>query len=71
MHRGISTEEALEQMRAEGASYLVGTPRGRLSQLEAQLFAQPWKQVQSQIGVKLARDVHLPSEPRKAAPRPT
>jgi transposase len=56
MDRGIPTEEALEQMRQEGASYLVGTPRGRLSQLESQLFAQPWKQVQEQIKVKLARD---------------
>jgi len=56
MDRGIPTEEALEQMRAEGASYLVGTPRGRLTQLEDQLIGQPWKQVQSQIEVKLARD---------------
>jgi transposase len=56
MDRGIPTEEALEQMRAEGASYLVGTPRGRISKLEDQLFALPWKQVQSQIQVKLARD---------------
>ncbi len=56
MDRGIPTEEALEQMREQGASYLVGTPRGRISKLEAQLFALPWKQVQSQIQVKLARD---------------
>ena len=56
MDRGIPTEEALQQMRAEGASYLVGTPRGRISKLEAQLFARPWTQVQSQIEVKLARD---------------
>ena len=56
MDRGIPTEEALEQMRTEGASYLVGTPRGRLSKLEDQLLAQPWKQVQAQIEVKLARD---------------
>jgi transposase len=55
MDRGIPTEDALSQMRAEGARYLVGTPRGRLSQLEGQLLAQPWKQVQSQIEVKLAR----------------
>ncbi len=41
MDRGIPTEETLEQMRAEGACYLVGTPRGRLGRLEAQLFAQP------------------------------
>jgi transposase len=56
MDRGIPTEDALEQMRAQGASYLVGTPRGRISKLEDQLFARPWKQVQSQIQVKLARD---------------
>jgi len=55
MDRGIPTEDALSQMRVEGASYLVGTPRGRLNQLEDQLLAQPWKQVQSQIEVKLAR----------------
>jgi hypothetical protein len=56
MDRGIPTEEALEQMRAEGASYLVGTPRGRVTKLEDQLFAEPWKKVQEQIEVKLARD---------------
>lgn len=56
MDRGIPTEAALEQMRSEGASYLVGTPRGRFRKLEDQLFAQPWKQVQAQIEVKLARD---------------
>jgi len=55
MDRGIPTEDALEQMRAEGASYLVGTPRGRLTKLEKQLFAEPWKKVQEQIEVKLAR----------------
>ncbi len=56
MDRGIPTEEALKQMRAEAVNYLVGTPRGRLSKLADQLFAQPWKQVQEQIEVKLARD---------------
>jgi len=56
MDRGIPTESALEQMRAEGASYLVGTPRGRLSKLEEELLKQPWKQVQDQIEVKLTRD---------------
>lgn len=34
----------------------MGTPRGRLSKLESQLIAQPWKQVQQQIEVKLAHD---------------
>jgi transposase len=56
MDRGIPTEAALARMRAEGASYLVGTPRGRLSKLEDQLISQPWKQVQEHIAVKLARE---------------
>lgn len=56
MDRGIPTETALEQMRMEGASYLVGTPRGRLSKLEDQLLSQPWEEVQDKIEVKLARD---------------
>jgi hypothetical protein len=56
MDRGIPTEAALEQMRADGVGYLVGTPRARLNKLEQQLFAIPWKQVQEQIEVKLARD---------------
>ncbi len=56
MDRGIPTEASLEQMRREGASYLVGTPRGRLGQLDARLIDQPWQQVQSRISVKLARD---------------
>ena len=56
MDRGIPTEDSLSQMRAQGANYLVGTPRGRLTRLEDQLVSQPWKQVQSQIEVKLARD---------------
>ncbi|MCP4407329.1 MAG: IS1634 family transposase [Gammaproteobacteria bacterium] len=56
MDRGIPTEGTLEQMRTEGASYLVGTPRGRLSKLESQLSTQSWNKVQSQVEVKLARD---------------
>ena len=33
MDSGIPTEESLEPMRSEGASYLVGTPRGRLAKM--------------------------------------
>jgi transposase len=56
MDRGIPTEESLKQMRNEGANYLVGTPRGRVTKLQDQLFSEPWKKVQDQISVKLARD---------------
>jgi len=48
MDRGIPTEESLEQMRSEGASYLVGTPRGRLSKLETQLIGPSWRAVTSE-----------------------
>ena len=53
MDRGIPTEESLDDLRARGGFYLVGTPRGRLTRLEKRLLEQPWKQVQSQIEVKL------------------
>jgi hypothetical protein len=55
MDRGIPTEATLEQMRASDppVRYLVGTPKGRLSQLEATLLGQPWQQVRDGIEVKL------------------
>ena len=55
MDRGIPTEESLEQMRQSDPpiSYLVGTPKGRLSQLEAALTERPWQQVREGITVKL------------------
>jgi transposase len=55
MDRGIPTEETLAQMRhsAPPVSYLVGTPKGRLSKLEAALTERPWQQVRDGITVKL------------------
>jgi len=55
MDRGIPTEATLEQMRTSQppVRYLVGTPKGRLSKLEAALLAQPWQQVRAGIDVKL------------------
>ena len=53
MDRGIPTEESLDDLRARGGFYLVGTPRGRLARLGQRLLEQPWKQVHSQIEVKL------------------
>jgi transposase len=68
MDRDIPTEEALEQMRTEGASYLVGTPRGRLAKLEKELFAEPWKAVQEQIEVKARPRRRRPLRRSPAAP---
>ncbi len=55
MDRGIPTEETLEQMRRSDppVNYLVGTPKGRLSKLEAALTELPWQTVREGITVKL------------------
>ncbi len=52
MDRGVPTEESLAQMRAMGASYLVGTPKQRLHKLEQQLLKLPWQRVRDGIAVK-------------------
>lgn len=53
MDRGIPTEEHLAKMRQEGVSYLVGTPKGRLSKLEQALLKCPWVQARPSVQVKL------------------
>jgi transposase len=55
MDRGIPTEKVLEQMRSAEPKvfYLVGTPKGRLTKLEAQLLERPWEQVRQGIEVKV------------------
>src|ERR1700747_3350062 len=55
MDRGISTEEVLAEMRAADppVSYLVGTPKGRLSRLEKHLLTLPWQAVREGVDVKL------------------
>ena len=47
MDRGIPTEETLEAMREGDApvSYLVGTPKGRLTALEQSFLALAWREV--------------------------
>jgi len=55
MDRGIPTEETLARMRtAEAPVYsLVGTPKGRLSQLEKDLVVKPWHAARPGVQVKL------------------
>jgi transposase len=55
MDRGIPTEAVLAEMRAAETPthYLVGTPRGRLSQLERDFLTKPWAQVRDAVQVKL------------------
>jgi transposase len=55
MDRGIPTEKVLEQMRRAQppVQYLVGTPRGRLSQYEQRLAGLPWQVAREGVKVKL------------------
>lgn len=55
MDRGIPTEEVLEQMRQAQppVKYLVGTPRGRLTQYEDKLAQLPWQVAREGVSVKL------------------
>jgi transposase len=55
MDRGIPTEEVLAEMRQSDPPihYLVGTPKGRLTQYEEQLLERPWQVVREGVQVKL------------------
>jgi hypothetical protein len=56
MDRGIPTEESLAVMRRQTdppMQYVVGTPKGRLSQLEAELLKLPWQEARPSVQVKL------------------
>jgi hypothetical protein len=62
MDRGVPTEEVLAQMRAADppVHYLVGTPKGRLTRLEAALLDEPWHAARPGVQVKLlAQDGEL------------
>ena len=55
MDPGIPTEEVLSEMRQSDPPvyYLVGTPKGRLTQLEQKLLSLPWHAVRPGVQVKL------------------
>src|ERR1700675_3867331 len=54
-NRGVPTEEMLSEMRTSVPPiyYLVGTPKGRLSKLEADLLERPWQSVRPGVEVKV------------------
>jgi transposase len=58
MDRGIPTEKTLETMRQAQPPvyYLVGTPRGRLSQYEQKLAQLPWQVAREGVSVKLLNE---------------
>jgi hypothetical protein len=55
MDRGVPTEEVLTEMRTSVPPiyYLVGTPKGRLTKLEADLLERPWQSVRPGVEVKV------------------
>jgi hypothetical protein len=53
MDRGIPTEAHIAQLRERGASYIVGTPKGRLTTLEQALLRLPWQEARPSVQVKL------------------
>lgn len=55
MDRGVPTEEVLEEMRQSEPPvyYLVGTPKGRLTEYEQALIEKPWCKVRDGVEVKL------------------
>ena len=55
MDRGVPTEEVLAEMRSSVPPiyYLVGTPKGRLTKLEADLLERPWQSVRPGVEVKV------------------
>src|SRR5947208_1681748 len=69
MDRGIPTEDVLREMRevSPPVSYLVGTPRGRLTRLEKEFLKLPWAKVKDSLEVKTlaagGRDVHSSAQP--------
>ena len=66
---GIPTEEVLAEMRASQppASYLVGTPKGRLTKYEERLLKEDWHQAREGVDVKLLTDEGEPTAGRQAA----
>jgi len=58
MDRGIPTEEVLEKMRNSNPAvrYIVGTPKGRLSKMEADLAELPWQKAREGVAVKLYQE---------------
>lgn len=51
--RGVVSEGNLEMLRGRGASYIVGTPRRKLTEFEKELLNGDWQTVAGRPGVKV------------------
>ena len=52
LDRGIATEDNLKFLRQRKQSFLVGTPRSRLGEFEAELCTRDWEQVRESVEVR-------------------
>ncbi len=52
LDRGIATEKNLQLLRERQQSFLVGTPRSRLSEFDADLCSRDWHQVRASVEVR-------------------
>jgi transposase len=52
LDRGMVSEDNLEQFRARGAQYVVGTPRSMLKKFELAMIESGWEEVEAGIEVK-------------------
>jgi transposase len=52
LDRGIATEENLAFLRQRKQSFLVGTPRSRLGEFEAELCTRDWQRVRESVEVR-------------------
>jgi transposase len=55
LDRGIASKENLDFLRGRAQSFLVGTPRSRLSEFEAELCTRDWQHVRPYVEVKTVR----------------
>jgi transposase len=53
--RGVVSEENLATLRGRNGQYLVGTPRSKLKQFEAELLSGGWERVREDVEVKRVR----------------
>lgn len=54
--RGVVSEDNLEYLRERGTSYVVGTPRSMLKDIEASLTEEEWESVEQGVEVKKVKN---------------
>jgi transposase len=52
MDRGMTSEDNLEFLQAQGRRYIIGTPKSQLKQFEQELLEQDWEKIREGLEVK-------------------